>query len=175
MAWQRQRPDAKLTPRKFMKLLSPLWRVLLGTLFLGATALRAAEEAKPGIWFLRLQLKEGAFSLVSATTVPGGLKIPRGAKPSKELQLVVEDAAGKAVWTEEMADPSVERLEYTEAAQPGVLQVKEVRRAQVDFTVRVPAASAKRTLAIYRQVAPSASSTPKTAATRQLVGRITLP
>jgi len=122
MAWQEQRPGANLTPRNFMNLLSRRWSVLLVTLLLSATSLRSAEEEKPGILFLCLQLKDGAFSLVSATNVSGTLKTPRRPAASKELQMVVEDAAGTAVWTQEMADPSVERLEYTDPAQPGVIQ-----------------------------------------------------
>ena len=155
MAWQEQRPGANLTPHNFMNLLSRRWSVLLVTLLLSATSLRSAEEEKPGILFLCLQLKDGAFSLVSATNVSGTLKTPRRTAAAKELQMVVEDAAGTAFWTQEMADPSVERLEYTDPAQPGVIQVKEVRRKQVQFTVRVPLALGKRQLAIYRRAAPA--------------------
>ena len=171
---------AKATARceaapSFMKLLSQRWAALVVTLLLGATSLRAADEEKSGILFLRLQVNDGVFSLASATNVPGKLKAPRRDAPAKEFQMVVEDAAGKAVWTEEIADPSVERLEYTEAAQPGVIQVKEVRRAQVEFTIRVPAASAGSQLAIYRRVAPPASAAQKTTSTRELVTRLALP
>ena len=171
--WQWSR--ANLTHRNYMKPFLHFRAALLVTLFFGAIALRAAEEEKPGILFLRLQLKDGVFSLASATNVPGKLKAPRRDAPAKEFQMVVEDAAGKDVWTQEMADPSVERLEYTEAAQPDVIQVKEVRRAQVEFTIRVPAASAGSQLAIYRRVVPPANVAVKTTATRELVARLALP
>lgn len=151
------------------------WPVLLITIFSSTAALPAAEAAEPGILFLQLRLKDGTFSLVSATNVPGMLKAPRGAKPAKEFQLVVEVAEGKPVWTEEIADPSVERLEYEDPAKPGGIQVKEVRRAEVEFTVRVPAGSGQRTLAIYRRPASGTNVVQNAVPSRELVSRIELP
>ena len=175
MAWHEHRLGANLPQHNRMKPLPRLWLIVFVALFLSAMSRLTAEETKPGILFLRLRLKDGAFSLVSATNAPGVLKAPRGTRPTREFQLVVEAGDGKAVWAEEIADPSVERLEYADPAQPGAIQVKEVRRAEVEFMVRVPVAPGQRALAIYRRTAPAAKAIPKTEPSRDLVVRIPLP
>jgi hypothetical protein len=160
---------------KLIRLLPRHWPVLLVAWVLSTASLPAAEDAKPGILFLRLRLKDGSISLVSATTAPGMLKTPRGARRPKEFEFVVEEAEGKPVWTVETSDPSVQRLEYADPAHPGVIQVKEVRRTDVEFTVRVPAAPGKRQLVIYRRAGLAGSASQKSETARALVARIALP
>ena len=158
-----------------MKILSLRWVTLLVAL-LAARLVGAAEEPVAGILFVNLKAKDGRFSFVSATNVPGVLKTHRGAQPQKDFQLVLEDADGKPLWTGSLADPLVQRLEYEDPARPGEILVKEVRLTEAEFSVRLPAKSGRRHLAIYRPPAPQANI-PRGLGppARELVSRVALP
>jgi hypothetical protein len=157
------------------------WLFVLTATWLTAPLLRAAEEPSPQspqILFVQLRVKDGSFSLVRATNVAGLLKTQRRhSVPEREFELVLEDAAGKELWTDSIADPAVQRLEFVDPAQPGVLQVKEVRRTEAEVTVRLPARTGQRHLAIYRRppAVPANVSLRANLPARELVSRLPLP
>ncbi len=160
-----------------MKLPPWLWSSLLAVAVLAVIPSgRAAEGTTPQILFVQLRLKDGAFSLVSATNVPGALKTRRGAPAEQDFQLVLEDSEGRELWTDGLADPAVRRLEYEDPAQPGVIKVKEERLSETEFTVRVPSRTGRRHLAIYRRPAAPADAAPgRKTPGRELVTRLILP
>jgi len=136
----------------------------------------AAEEPASQILFVQVRVKDGAYSIVSATNVSGALKTRRGAPREKDFQLVLEDKDGRELWTDSLADPTVRRLEYEDPARPGVIQVKEVKLSEAEFTVRAPARAGRRHLAIYRRsAAPAAAPNRNAAPSKELVTRLLLP
>jgi hypothetical protein len=153
------------------------WLGLLALITLSVPALRAAEEPAEGILFVRLHVKDGVFSLVSATNVPGVLKARRSVAPARDFQIALEGADGKELWMEEIGDPTVERIEYEDPARPGQIQVKEVRRSEAEFTVRLPAKAGRRQLGIYRRskTAGAVPGQPGVVRGRESVARLVLP
>jgi hypothetical protein len=154
------------------------WLALLALLSLPAPSLRAAEEPASGILFARLRVKDGTFSLVSVANVPGVLKARRGPAVPRDFQVVLEDVDGKELWMEPVDDPTVQRIEYEDPAHPGKLQVKEIRRTEAEFTVRLPAKAGRRQLAIYRMSEAPATAVPgpqTPTRIRERVARLALP
>lgn len=136
---------------------------------------RAEEGPAPQIEFVQVRLKDGAYSLVSTTNVPGVLKARRGPL-AQDVQLVLEDGEGRELWTDGIADPAVRRLEYEDPARPGVIQVKEERLSEMEFTVRMPSRPGRRHLAIYRRPAgPTVAAPGRKAPSREFVTRLALP
>jgi len=159
-----------------MKLPPLRWLAMLTAALLATPVLRAAEEPAPGILFLNLKVKDGLFSLVSVTNAPGVLKARRGVPPHQDFQIVLEDTEGKELWTGWLADPTVQRLEYEDPARPGEIQLKEVRVSEAECSVRLPAKSGRRHLAIYRRPSAQANTPPgRRPPTRELVSRLALP
>jgi len=95
---------------------------------------------KTGILFLRLRLKDGAFSLVSATNVPGVLKTPRGTKPPKEFAWLSKRARASRLGsrkslTRRWSDWNTRTRRNRRHPNQGGAPVR------VEFTLRVRAAS----------------------------------
>jgi hypothetical protein len=112
-----------------------IWLPLL--LAAGGTNLMFAQEAAPKIFFLHLRLESNQVSLVSASVAPGTLKRFPEHRPALDLE--VATAADQVLWTNNVADPSIRRLEYEDPNHPGEIISKEVQLTNTEFTVRVPA------------------------------------
>jgi hypothetical protein len=110
------------------------WPLLL--LAACGTNLVYAQESSPQICFLHLKLVSNQVSLVSASISPGTLK--RFSEHRPALDLEVATSAGQVLWTNNVADPSIRRLEYEDPDHPREIISKEVQLTNTEFTVRVP-------------------------------------
>ncbi len=95
-----------------------------------------AQESAPQILFLHLKLQSNQVSLVSASVASGKLKV--FSDHPAALDLEVATSAGRVLWTNSVADPSFQHLEYEDPSHPGQILSKEVQFTNVEFTVRVP-------------------------------------
>lgn len=138
------------------------------------------------IVFLRVRLKADAITLVKATTQPGTLKAPRSPGTKREIQFDLVSNSGAALWSGAMDDPSIERLEYEDPDHPGQIKVKEIKRSEVEFTVRVPWKKEARQVAFYRRgsanqkeikqnTSPAAAEKSRPDAGKKLLGTVVLP
>jgi hypothetical protein len=109
---------------------------------------RAEEEDQ--ILFLHLKLKDDGLTLVNSSVKRGRLKTPLTADKKGEIHLELTAADGSPLWSDVLADPRVQRLEYEDPDKPGALKVKEVRVAEVEFTVRVPFHKEGKRIKLYR-------------------------
>jgi hypothetical protein len=139
-----------------------------------------AQESSPKIVFLHLKLESNQVSLVSASVSPGTLK--RFPERHPALDLEVATSAGQVLWTNNVADPSIRRLEYEDPDHPGQILNKQVQLTNTEFTVRVPAFPNAQQVNFYLALPPGATNVvgAKTSATnalppRKLLGTVILP
>lgn len=109
----------------------------LGMAMLLANVAKAqAPEAK--ILFLNLIWEKGSIRLQDYAVRPGRLK--QGLKPKPYSQaLIYELFAANNVKLGEgvLPNPSIERLEYADPAQPGVIKMTTTKRDTATFTLRL--------------------------------------
>ena len=125
--------------------------------------------------FLTLRLKDGVVTLEKAKIVAGTLKPQQNSTDEKPLLISLEQTNGIAQWNLTMDDPSVQRLEYEDPQQPGVLKTKLVATDDIEFIVRTPLITGVRHLAIHRQAAQTKLTAGGASATNSLLARIELP
>ena len=143
--------------------------LLLGLLLCHALS---AEDEK--FLFLTLRYKDGNITLVKSAVVSGTLKPQRNSKKPNALQIQLEKNNGTSVWSVVVDDPSVQRYEYEDPQQPGVIRSKEVKLNDVEFIVRAPLVTEVRQLAVYRvdPTAPGAKSSTSATVTNLLVRQV---
>jgi hypothetical protein len=139
-----------------------------------AMTLCAADSPEPTgekIVFLKLRREAGAVKLLEVNIRPGRLK-PQPARGPLEFEVL--DASGAAVQSGALKDPSLERLEYEDPANPGHLTVREIRRENPEFTLRIPYHGAARKVRFFLKQTPAPGKL-AAAAERIALGEITLP
>jgi hypothetical protein len=109
---------------------------LLVVATLTANRCGAGEEDK--ILFFHLKLKDQVVTLVDSTVRPGRLKAVSVPEKRGIVYLELTSTNGTALWSDVMADPTVQRFEYEDPDQPGSIKAKEVITKETEFTVRVP-------------------------------------
>jgi hypothetical protein len=157
--------------------------LLSGSIF---SSLGAEPQAVPvagssnQIRFVQVHLEKGQMTLVKSTRATGVLKTPRGT-PNQPVMFSLESTNGTSLWNGWMADPSIQRVEYTDANEPEVLKAKTLTNDPVDFVVRVPQASGAEKLSFYRLTPPLAKSagpainSQPSATIKELMGSVVLP
>jgi hypothetical protein len=140
------------------------------------TACCCRGEEKDQILFLHLKLKDDAVTLVRSSVKPGRLKTPFAPDKKGDIHLELTTAEGLSLWSDVMADPTVQRVEYEDPENPGTLKVKEIRVTEVEFTVRVPFHKEGKQFRLHRLNKP-ASRADATAAGRvkKLLGAVAIP
>lgn len=136
---------------------------------------RAAADDTNQFLFLTLRLKAGAVTLEKAQVVTGTLKPQSDSTEEKPLLISLEQNTGIAQWSLTMDDPAVQRLEYEDPQQPGVLKTKWLTTDDTEFIVRTPLITGVRHLAIHRKSPPAKLTLGSSAATNSLLARIELP
>jgi hypothetical protein len=147
--------------------------VALMTLSLGRVP---ASDGTNQFLFLTLRLKGGTVTLEKASVVSGTLKPQQDSTDAEPLFVTLEPAEGEARWSLAIDDPSIQRYEYEDPQQSGVLKSKLVQVDDVEFVVRAPLTPGVRHIAIHRKeksVQPAkAGALP---AAKTLLARIELP
>lgn len=158
------------TSRTFTKVLCGL------VLFQGLLNGYAGESQGEQILFLHLKITSNVVRLLDSKAVPGHLKATVTAEKPGDLYLELISTNSATLWTGFAPDPLVHRYEYEDPDHPGQLKVKEVKRNQAEFTIRVPGQKAAKQLNIYR-LDKSAEKTATVASnkTRTLLGTLDLP
>lgn len=137
--------------------------------------IQAGQSDTNQFLFLTLRLKAGVVTLEKAEIVAGTLKPQQNSTDEQPLLIALEQTKGIAQWSLKMDDPSVQRLEYEDPQQPGVLKTKLLATDDIEFIVRTPLITGVRHLAIHRQAARSKLIAADSSATNSLLARIELP
>lgn len=125
------------------------------------------------------------MSIMKSTLATGVLKTPRR-PPNQRFMVSLESTNGTPLWNGWMEDPSINRIEYAESGEPGVLKNKILTNDTVNFYVRVPQTAGADKLSFYRLTPSSAQSASpalvspttnsQTSATiKELMGSVVLP
>lgn len=126
-----------------------------------------------GIVFLHVRFKaDGTLELLEAQTRPGKLKgaLAADAHGAETLSCQVVSPTGAALWTGKVADPSTQRVEYEDPAQPGRLLSKSVSRPGAEFMVRVPLYQKTQRVEFRRPVAATETAAAQSAAAAPAAG-----
>jgi len=144
----------------------PLLAVLLLT---GSTFQAQAQEDR--IAFLQVKFTENTITLLASNTVPGRLKPLRlvTAKPGVDIE--VQTSTGEVVWLEQMENPLLERVEWSD--ESGVMQTQYVPRSEAEVFVRVPVLSSPQSVAFFN-VEINDSGTGAQVVKRTLIGSVEL-
>ncbi len=128
------------------------------------------------IVFLHLRLKDGVVTLLRSSVKPGRLKTPIASDKKGEIHLELTGTNGVPLWSEVMADPTVQRLEYEDPEHPGTMKIKEVKVAEAEFIVRVPFHKDGRQLNLHRLDKPANRAVAAAPGTKKkLLGTVTVP
>ena len=147
--------------------------VILTMLSLGWTQ---AGEATNQFLFLTLRLKGRVVTLEKAAIVSGTLKPQVNSTDAEPLFVTLEQAEGAESWSLAMNDPSIQRYEYEDPQQPGVLKSKIVQVDDIEFIVRTPMTPGVRRIAIHHMDKSAKAASPGAApAAKKLLARIDLP
>ena len=151
-----------------------IFSAFLGLLLL-LTAARAEDEPKQFL-FLTLRLRGNVVTLEKARVVQGTLKPQKDSTDEDPVIIALEEVEGKERWTIAINDPSIERLEYEDPQQPGVIKSTVVHNDDVEFIARVPLMADIHHVAVFRRQkqAPVGNAVAK-AVSRKLLGRMELP
>ena len=135
-----------------------------------------AGEVTNQFLFLTLRLKGGVLTLEQASIVSGTLKPQQDSTEAEPLLVALEESGGVVRWSLAMDDPSVQRHEYEDPQQPGVLKSKLVHFDDIEFVVRAPLTPGVRSIVIHRKEKTVPAATPGAApAAKKLLARIDLP
>ena len=149
----------------------PMKSLIVFLAVIGSAGLETgAIFAQHKILFLHLRMKDDTIHLVGSTLRAGFLKEARESETASGLEYEVRSSAGGLLFKEGIDDPSIERFEYEDPANPGILTVKQVMLKDVDFTVRVPFTEGMRDVEFYRPVSTEWPSFHKDG--RRCIGRI---
>src|SRR5262245_16354682 len=107
--------------------------VLLAGAILAACWCQAEETDQ--ILFLHLRLKEDAITLLSSSVQPGRLKTPFAPDKKGEIYLELISTNSTVLWSDVMADPTVQRLEFEDPDRPGTFKTQQITVAEAEFTV----------------------------------------
>lgn len=146
--------------------------VLLAIAILTACWCRAGE--KDQILFLHLKLKDDAITLVGSSVKPGRLKTPFAPDKKGQVHLELTSTNGTVLWSDVIADPTVQRLEYKDPDHPGALKTKQVKVAETEFTLRLPFHKDAKQLKLHSLEKP-ANRADAVKRTKKLLGSVAIP
>lgn len=158
-----------------------IYRTLLLCCVFAAGAVLAGFAAEPvaqekpvtdRIVFLHLRREAGAVKLINATVRPGRVK-PQPRAGSLTLEMVTEK--GETLFSSEVKDPAVERIEYEDPASPGKIAVRNIPRENAEFTARVPFHAAARSVRFFLRGAAVRPGAVGALAERTSLGEVILP
>jgi hypothetical protein len=157
---------------------APIQRLTRTVLFAIAilTACWCWAEERDQILFLHLRLKDGVVTLVRSSVKPGRLKTPIASDRKGEIHLELTATNGLSLWSDVMADPTVQRLEYEDPEHPGALKLKEVKVTEAEFIVRVPFHKDAKQLELQRLDRPANRAEAGAPGTKKkLLGTVAIP
>ena len=109
------------------------------------------------ILFLQVHLEQGQMTVLKSTPATGVLKSPRQ-PPSQRVMYSLEATNGASLWSGWMEDPTMQRIEYPDDSEPGVLRAMMRTNDPVDFVVRIPQTAGAEKLSFYRLTPASGPS-----------------
>jgi hypothetical protein len=122
----------------FLRFGAMLFAVILAILPRGASSANAQTPSAAQIVFLHFKIKNDTITLVKSNTRPGVFKQRRGGETRGGIYYEVVSASGKSLWNGAMADPLVQRIEYSDPADSGRIKIKYVTHLEAEFTLRLP-------------------------------------
>jgi hypothetical protein len=137
-----------------------------------------ADEPRPAsIQFLQVQIKDGKVALLRTRVRPGTVKPGLPANHRNPLIIELATPDGKTLWTNQIADPTIEIIEVPDPTRPGEWVTREVRRNPAEMTLRVPARGDARRVRFLRPLPVSApeKSEARDARKFELLGELVLP
>jgi hypothetical protein len=148
-----------------MKTLTKLLLGLVATFICFGQPAAWAQKSGDKILFLHLKIKDGAMTLVQASSRPGTLKTPP--REHGDIQVEMVSTEGEALWSTLIEDPLLQRYEYEDPDHPGQLKRIERRLQETEFMLRVPFHSKGKQVILSRK--PVAGG-PAAQAPKQIMG-----
>ncbi|HTG44976.1 MAG TPA: hypothetical protein VK633_10640 [Verrucomicrobiae bacterium] len=143
--------------------------ICLGTIVFSHGAEATDLDIREQILFLHLRSDTNGLQLLRATVRPGHLK---RAMQQGTFEIETIARSGTILHTNQISDPTIQRLEFEDPATPGkILQKKIVQR---EFTLRLPYNAAAGSLRFYKK-SRAISGGLQAESTRQFLGQIALP
>lgn len=98
------------------------------------------KEAEDEHWilFLLLRMRNDTVELISSSRSPGVLKAARKGQKVGPIDYDVVTATGESIWSDNIEDPLIERMEFPPAENTVELPKTYFKRSEVEFTLRVP-------------------------------------
>lgn len=155
-------------------------RLIVLTLFLALTCLWPGErcqaaESGDGIAFLTLQVTTDTVTLISWQSVPGKLKRLRHQRETSGLLYEATAAGGEVLWQGSLPNPLIQRFEYEDPDNPGVLKSKLITRDSATVVIRLPADLAAQRISFWKLRAAASTDGTKTSVRRIDLGTISWP
>lgn len=155
-------------------------RLIVLTLFFAITCMWPGErcqaaESGDGIAFLTLRVTIDTVTLTDWQSVPGKLKKLRHQRATSGLLYKATAAGGEVLWQGSVPDPLIQRFEYEDPDNPGVLKAKLVTRDSATVVIRLPANLAVESISFWKLRAAVLPDGTKTSVRRIDLGTISWP
>ena len=149
--------------------------IIFSIAILGLILLRAdLVHAQHKILFLRLRIQNDSITLVRSNIRIGLLKRTEDFAKNSGIEYQCQSVTGLVLLSSVMNDPSVQRYEFEDPEQPGMLRMKHVRLNDVEFTLRIPFREDIRRVEFFRVETQGTSPLMRKAA-RTSIGAIEIP
>lgn len=133
-----------------------------------------AAESGDSIAFLTLRVTSDTVTLTDWQSVPGKLKRLRRQRETSGLLYEAMAAGGEILWQGSVPNPLIQRFDYEDPDNPGVLKAKLVTRDSATVVIRLPADLAAKSISFWKLRA-AASPDGKTSVHRVDLGTISWP